>query len=397
MAVVKLTLTALAALAAPAGCRELRGISVSVHRPDGEFTEVDFLLEEYVRTHRASNLDPEQGFVVGTYGCPKQFGNRMHEFLNAFATAVVTGRNLVWRYTSQRGVHAVGTVEECEEAVHRKQWIPSDSVLEDMNVTTRLIENASELACSELDSYTTGQEVAEHAVWEQYQASVLAHADARLSVEAKERARILFSKGVEFAYGKLWNAAFEFDTEMVVRPSFEVLRDARLVTKEGIRTQQDSFWVGVHLRHKSEMSLAERRWIAITNWNLVKQALDDKQAKGLCAVLLATDDNVTEDIVRPWVAMQGCTLVRSRFDEEETSWSSEHGSHTGVGALRDVYLLSLADALFGTTWSSFTQSIAERILARNEHATFVQCGKYTCATNSSLGFPFNNKMEAPCA
>jgi hypothetical protein len=39
-----------------------------------------------------------QKFVIGTYSCPMQVGNRMHEFLNAFAGALITNRTLLWHY-----------------------------------------------------------------------------------------------------------------------------------------------------------------------------------------------------------------------------------------------------------------------------------------------------------
>ena len=39
-----------------------------------------------------------RSFIIGIYSCPQQIGNRVHEFLNAFAAAVVTNRTLIWKF-----------------------------------------------------------------------------------------------------------------------------------------------------------------------------------------------------------------------------------------------------------------------------------------------------------
>lgn len=406
MAFAKTTFATLAAIAALPVCGALmnsglRGStqlegSKQLERPEGKFTEVDFLLQEYVRLHQWGRFDPSNGFVLATYGCPKQFGNRMHEFLNAFATAVITNRNLVWQYTRQaEGEHAVGTLDECEEVVHRKDWILNDNVLRHLNYTTTMVSSVSELACLGADAKIEGQELIQHGTWEQYQASILLESGAKLSEEAKLRAQVLFSSGVEVAYGKLWDAAFAFDSERIVGPSFKALQEQRLVDDAGVRVHQDSLWVAVHVRHKTtNLTSAERRWEASTNWDEATKLLEGKH--GNCAVLLATDDEETEGIMKPWVAQKGCSLVRSRYDVVEASFRDEHGLHAGVGAIRDLYLLSLADVFVGTTWSSFTQSIAERILSRRPNSKWSICGKYSCTTNSTEGFPFNNKLESSC-
>ena len=40
----------------------------------------------------------DRKFVVAVYSCPTQIGNRIHEFLNAFAGAIVTNRTLIWKF-----------------------------------------------------------------------------------------------------------------------------------------------------------------------------------------------------------------------------------------------------------------------------------------------------------
>ena len=75
------------------------------HASDERSSGAVALLASYSRTHGAGAA-ASSGVVVGVYGCPAQLGNRIHEFLNAFALAVVTNRTLytlVWQYTAQPG------------------------------------------------------------------------------------------------------------------------------------------------------------------------------------------------------------------------------------------------------------------------------------------------------
>lgn len=92
------------------------------------------LLDTYIREHHESTL-PVQGndlcqsedhsFVVGTYSCPTQLGARMHEFLNAFAGAVITNRTLMWHYCDRDSCHAQGRVDRCDTMIQRKAWMAS--------------------------------------------------------------------------------------------------------------------------------------------------------------------------------------------------------------------------------------------------------------------------------
>ena len=94
-----------------------------------KYQAVKELLETYVREHNVNTLFPKKesvwgahedgneneneeeenvpqrrlceskrSFAVAVYACPTQIGNRLHEFLNAFAGAVVSNRTVLWKY-----------------------------------------------------------------------------------------------------------------------------------------------------------------------------------------------------------------------------------------------------------------------------------------------------------
>jgi len=351
---------------------------------------IDKLLASYVQEHKHGNVDHKKKFILGVYGCPRQFGNRMHEFMNDFALAVILGRNLVWDYTRQAsGIHAVGTLEECDSVLKRKNWIPHVNITKGIAVSNFNVKEPSKLGC--MDWGSLEDDVISPGRMDMYQSSALALEGSMLRGKMAQRARILFALGQEIAFGKLFNAAFAFEEKMVNRPTFKTLRQAHLIDAEGDRTDPSSVWVALHLRHKSlAIDNEERRSFVNVSFTEAKQYLPKKN--GSCAVLFATDDEVSESYLRPLVDEHGCVLVRSDLGEEDTSWSGEHGAHTGIGALREIRLLSQADIFIGTAWSSFTQTIAEQVLAKSPTTPFWQCQRNCGCGSSRMSFP---KPEGP--
>lgn len=320
------------------------------------------MLKLYTQEHTRSTYQVSKGFVVGAYGCPGQFGNRMHEFLNAFALAVITDRTLVWRYTNQAtGVHEVGSLAECSKYMSRRDWIPSVDVLKESNAEIIELnwESAVEVACGRLHE-KRAKAIAPGKKLEQYQVASLAQSTADISHEMATRAKRLMARGPEFLYGKLFEAAFYFTNE-VVGPTRDVLQEARLIDESGRRTPPDALWLGAHIRHKNiEDTVEERRELASKFAEAVGAVVNNSKS-GVCAVLLATDDDVTEDLLKPFVERIRCSMVRSKMGEPRPDFKDEHGNNTGVGAMRDLYLLSRADVLVGTGFSSFTMAISEQL------------------------------------
>lgn len=48
----------------------------------------------------------------------------MNEFLNAFVTAFITNRTILWNFCA-RGPCLIDSKETCEQYLHRHSWIPS--------------------------------------------------------------------------------------------------------------------------------------------------------------------------------------------------------------------------------------------------------------------------------
>eukprot|EP00930_Biecheleria_cincta_P060167 TRINITY_DN45861_c0_g1_i1.p1 TRINITY_DN45861_c0_g1~~TRINITY_DN45861_c0_g1_i1.p1 ORF type:complete len:437 (-),score=58.94 TRINITY_DN45861_c0_g1_i1:71-1381(-) len=325
------------------------------------------LLDTYIERHAMGKQASENGFVVGVYGCPKQLGNRLHEFLNAFAVAVITDRTLVWQYTKQGNV---GSLDYCDSLMHRQAWLPSAETIKDEYVHNfnwnYQPARMKEMACAELDDAgPKGHPVINLGVIEQYESFSLAADDAKLSTESKKRAKTLFALGPGFAFGSLSTRAFTLDGS-ISNSSQHSLQKLGFISGNRNHTAQE-LSIGMHIRTVGDQSKVSMFQQPLTD---TMQTLGDRG----CQVLLATDNDAIIDSIRQLVEARKCNLVVSEVDGTETSFSEEHGKHAGVGALRDVDLLSNADVLLLSCGSTFSEVIAEWTLAKNPGAVIQTVG-----------------------
>ena len=224
------------------------------------------LLRTYVHQHGVAvmlgdDAAASHSFVVGYYSCPHQLrrwperffpnhvrhidpvcrlGNRLHDFLNAFAGAVVTNRTLLWRYCSATGRHSpcpgAAGVGECEQALRRRPWIPAaadllprlapgatlalpiyparlrhpPSFLRRIPGYLEAHPSADQLACCGIDAVAS--RVVSFGVVEAQEMAAL-HGAVQgtkpvLGDAARLRAAQLFGQGAAVAYGALFEAAF---------------------------------------------------------------------------------------------------------------------------------------------------------------------------------------------
>ena len=78
-----------------------------------------------------------------------------------------------------------------------------------------------------------------------------------------------------------------------------------------------------------------------------------------CVVLMASDRALALSLVRVRIKALGCAFVTTtnlseRGPSVQHSRKKEHGEHVGVGAMRDLFMLSLVDVFLGTERSTFS-------------------------------------------
>jgi len=203
--------------------------------PSVDTSKMVQLLDAYRLTHSTAYLDGIQDknlckrkFVIGTYSCPTQIGERMHEFLNAYAGAVITNRTLIWRYCNRKGCQAPGSDQtSCDGLLTRLPWIPSSKdvfarlaaggcPIDEKKVNETIIvpmsrhESTSEplLACCHIDNIA--DRVVDFGVLERRDFAALAMPGSKLNSDKAMRAAMLFSAGEAAAYGALFRSAFTF-------------------------------------------------------------------------------------------------------------------------------------------------------------------------------------------
>lgn len=378
----------------------------------------DYKLWHHNATVTASSVCSSQ-FIVGRYHCPGQIGNRMFEFLNAFAVSIITNRTLAWSFC-RGGKCPDSTLEQCEALIHRRSWIPSlESVQHEMvlakcpsprrswseymkghgawtpiEISRHPVDNQLQsvlLSCSNI--HNTPAHVLDIGVNEMFQSYFMSLGKAMLSDEAAERARILFENGAEFAFGTLFRVAFKF-TDKVKAMNDELLAQGqtqgqRRLLDANMTKQSETLIVALHLRHFGKIELGEEdtgeaKCMAALfsrvndSRRLHQRRLQLASSSGppphhdrstamfsRCAILIASDRPLS--VRRNAMAMHeqyGCTIIsRSDNGQRFRYGEDEHGpSSDGDSSVADVELLSRAHVLMGTTRSTFSALIGGLVI-----------------------------------
>jgi len=323
---------------------------------------IESLVDDYVSTHALAVHSPAYGYVTAAYDCPLEIGNKIDGSLNAFLWAVVTNRSLVLTLLSPA----------CEQFLERRDWLlPKDAPhkLPKARLNRSHAFNLSLLLRRDQPGQPhvlDGSEMALQA------AAALATSCATPSDTGRAHARTLFALGAPAALGMAFNSMFRWKAT-VTTPVLELLLEHTLLLKPGwhkdakamTRAEPDALWLGVHVRH--QQGYAETR---IVNGSAcvegVVRAVEaevtkrDASASRLpCVVLMASDRALALSLVRVRIEALGCAFVTTtnlsgRGPTVQHPGRKEHGEHVGVGAMRDLFMLSLVDVFFGTEGSTFS-------------------------------------------
>lgn len=374
------------------------------------------LLRHYVRDHSApvpsakAAQDAGSGYAVAYYMCPQEVGNRMHQFLNAFAVAVATNRTVLWSFGSSDGLNPFrASLSGCQAVLPRRAWLqPATSLHTAVKRHGLYIRGADRaLACGRIDGrhgswHRDGHRSVDLGPVHRQQAAAMAAevASTHLSPETAARARLLFSLGPFYAFGSLMRTAFDMNMETVVRPVVQALVDAGLITAATAaharpwrrfgrdeRKHPGAVWIAVHMRHSNPRNngseSAAMFWPFVAD--LVRRRLGpapppapggDLGAAPRCAVLLASDRALPARMLSPLAKTEGCVVVQAPALEVRQTRRFEHGSNTGAGAIRDLLLLALGDSLVGSLRSTFSLLAANMMAAMaspRERPELVEC------------------------
>jgi hypothetical protein len=200
------------------------------------------MLEEYKKYHSQQVLLEEvqrggihnRTFVVGLYSCPDAAGNRMHEFFNSAILAIAHNYTILWKFYDKSTCLSWGdpdtwckeinSLEACDDVVTRAPWIASYN---EWSEKLGLVHGHRDRD----KDYYSPDEIG-NKVWLPSE-KVMAFSLQRLfqgqnkDTRAMERADELFSAGMYYLYGMLFQELFPFHksvlpSEDLTGPSDEV-------------------------------------------------------------------------------------------------------------------------------------------------------------------------------
>lgn len=286
--------------------------------------------------------------VVGHYSCPQQLGDRINDFLNAFALGIITDRTLVYRYCD-RGCPFAGTKNNtCDPFLKLKSWVTPAQPNHKPNRMAPAPADIREMLQSPesvLDpGYAVQHEVAaavgpclqpsggswcgdcRHgemaSVFVSYAKPPLDRVSAcpscggtcTLPPSFSRRANLLFSGGVFAAYGLLYEAAFA--AQLRVAPPRSIQRAAA----------EGHFFAGVHLRHPGREDGTDISDVEPCIYDVLQARA---RSPATCTLLVATDRAGTVSALHNSTIRQLCRIVHPASDLP----ASERGVAAGATAM----------------------------------------------------------------
>lgn len=374
-----------------------------------DFSDVISLLRVYQSQHNADAVfnDPNfcsRKFAVAVYACPQAIGNHMHEFLNPYAAALITNRTVLWSFCGRKPCR-VDFESDCNEVLNRFSWLPSLDNFHKHWKEKGCNESSDEvLIVRQVERYRADQismccgfdefkfPVVNYGTHEMHEFYGLSVPNARLSPASKQRAKILFRNGEDFAYGMLFRTSFRFQNFIVQNNNRAVMAgnlSQLVLTPSTLDPQALQFGgahhrghkrehlvIGVHLRHSGtsgdDAHTIDKQGMACLN--LVLGRLHNQSvpsaahsANRQCTVLLVSDRNQSINYWRESSEMP-CNIITTTHTKSHIEWT-EHGPFTGEIAMHDIELASRADVFIGSSYhtrglydfiSTFSMLIAER-------------------------------------
>ena len=344
---------------------------------------------------KGKHCNHKNKYLVGTFSAPKQLGNRIHEFLNAFLAAVIMDRTLLWHYCTQRYCHYKHT--EGNGTLQLATFIPSASEILPILVKEGCLSSKlghvdrlhalihdnnrtraeSQLACCGLENLNST--VLKLGRLERHELVALSKSGSLLTRAALERARILFSNGEDLAYGHAFKACFKFSPYLVewnqnhlkLKSKYaDTLSNSKKVSSSWVtkitsyltqisndmrskqRVIDGDFKVGLHVRHMNPRDNGKEDK---GEEECLRQVLEWYKPEGAtCTVYLASDREMTINRLAAYIDMKGCHTVIARREQHrhirsKPSTNIEHGPWgDGLNAVADVELLSRADHFIGS-------------------------------------------------
>jgi hypothetical protein len=323
------------------------------------------VLREWKRHHSRQALEGHphnRSFIVGGYSCPRQVGVQFLDFLNAFQIAVITNRTFLYEYNDFAGWNHRGenTPAICQQLVHRAAWLPEYHEWAHNLQLPPAVETSKSPPKHEMeDKYKRGERLhanlGRHAVLRptrfytgagrpqfypgqldatnQYHLAFLQQAYGVSPQHTASTIERLYSEGISFLFGMLWNDVFSFTDELLARVPLQ---------------EPHVFSVAVHSRHPNNSDDG-------SDISLEAMCLDKLlRGQNHCALYLMSDRVKTLEALQAYapqcqhvmVTRQQPSSPNQTTDLSATRIIPEHGPFAGAGYFEDLATVSQARSAF---------------------------------------------------
>lgn len=293
-------------------------------------------------------------YLVGSYSCPHQAGNRLHKFFNDYMMAMITNRTFLWAHCSKgyctgQARRLDGTWEDCQKFMQINPSIPEyNKTLHGSISPVKVGWPLNSQLETQIDLATEPViRLERYDKWQMPIAGVLAGDDGAsiLSERAHARARRLFQSGSFHAYGMVWKKLFQFS--QAVQPSPEITQEL---------SNNQAVTVAIHSRHQAirfgdgtdiEPELNCLRQLlpyAKAMWSSGYNSAEDHSTEAEnreCIVVVMSDRLEAEkNLVEKIPIELGCKVVTTEHNGIKPTSNREHGECPGGDFIRELALAS---------------------------------------------------------
>jgi hypothetical protein len=341
-----------------------------------------FNVDDATRIHIAT----DRKFLVAYYYGPHRAGNILHNFFNSIIWAIITNRTVLWEYYVDRPNS--NTVDDCEQYLQRHNWLPSykewsRKLQLDAPVPVRardmLSASAQVVVAPQIRDLFPKNGMIQRVKWSDDPAHLLQQtppwtrvlqewllslSSSSSDVVQQERFRRLYSRGLVFLYGMLFQECFTITGVNTTTTSITASADGR-----PIGPKPTDISIALHSRHtvaaddgsyvNHEIACLQKLLLpAVVH---ASKEVSTSKSTPWCRVFLMSDRPKTLELLSAWLLARNCTPVVSsdisvgNSDISDTSINidtatstpqqppaDEHGPRAGAGFLEDLIMASAA-------------------------------------------------------
>ena len=377
------------------------------------------VVEEWKRHHslQAIHAHPHnRSYIVVSYSCPRQFGIQSCDILSGFLQAIVSNRTLLVYYGNlgnwtTRGINHPSV---CDRILQRHDWVPEYHALAPnlpkrvpVQIPARMYDRTNKTVFFEAvmqgkglnTAFLSTQRVLEPArfprtsnVTEVYEGLlVLTNPVAARFISSAyglgenfhqdPLVQQLYSRGVSFLYGMLFDQLFDFTAEF---------KDT--LGKHEVRAPpKEEISIGLHSRHTSPKDDGSNVKQEVACLDSILHHFQEKQSRRTffgssskknassslpCSLYIMSDRPATLQNLGRAAKQRDCQVIQTQHTQSPAHHNSvdEHGPFAGAGYFRDLLVVSQAQSAYISLRRS-SSALVDELIEHRRHVEAWENGR----------------------